>query len=85
MWEEIDSSTEVVSVYVRLLEEGIEVSRPTEALNLGNGIYEIRPTPDYSPENETWEFIPGSKVGLEKRARGMGTYMVAVELQDVRT
>jgi hypothetical protein len=40
-----------------------DVSRPTEALDLGDGRFELLPTPDYDPENETWEVptgLPGS-------------------------
>jgi len=52
-------STNKVKIYVRLIDEGTEVSRPTEALDLGNGLLELLATPDYDSEDETWEFSPG--------------------------
>jgi hypothetical protein len=36
MWADGDSIARTI-VYVRLLDEGTEVSRPTEAIDLGNG------------------------------------------------
>jgi len=33
-----------ITVYVRLLEEGVEVCRPTEALQIATGVYELLPT-----------------------------------------
>ena len=49
-----------VKVYVRLLDEGTKVSRLTEALDSGNGLFRILPCPGYDPEDESWEFPPGS-------------------------
>jgi hypothetical protein len=66
-----------VPVYVRLLNEGTDVSRPTEALDLGNGLFELLPTSDYDPENETWEFPPGSLVLCEKHIGSIGEYLLA--------
>jgi hypothetical protein len=50
------------TIYIRLLDEGTDVLRPTEAEELGNGLFKLRPTPDYDPDDEKWEFIPGSIV-----------------------
>lgn len=44
---------------MQLLEDGGAAVRPTQAVPLGNGIYRILPTPDYDPEDEIWEFLPG--------------------------
>jgi hypothetical protein len=60
--EVIMTSRETVKISVRLLEEGVPTARPTQALSLGNGLYRILPTPDYDPEDEVWEFLPGSIV-----------------------
>ena len=49
-------------IYIRLLDEGTDVLRPAEAEELGNGLFKLRPTPDYDPDDEKWEFIPGSIV-----------------------
>ena len=79
MLEEAVSSTEKVTVYVRLLDEGTEVSRPTEALTLDEGVYQLLPTHDYDPEDERWEFPPGSKVRVEIRTGDAGDYLLAKE------
>lgn len=55
-----DSYTEVV--YVRLLDEGTDVLRPTRALPLGDSRYRLFPSVDYDPDIERWEFPPGSTV-----------------------
>jgi hypothetical protein len=71
-------ATNKVKIYVRLIDEGTEVSRPTEALDLGNGLLELLPTPDYDSEDEAWEFRPGSVVRCEKRHGSSGEYLLAV-------
>jgi hypothetical protein len=73
------SSTER-EIYIRLLNEGTEVSRPTKAVDLGSGIFIVLPTADYDPEDETWEFPPGSRVRCEKVERSEGSYLRASEL-----
>jgi hypothetical protein len=67
-------------VYVALLDEGLDVWRPTEAKKLGNGSYELLPTPDYDPEVEKWEFPPGSRVMCERRKLSNGNVLTAVRL-----
>ncbi len=56
-----------ISIHVRLLNEGTDVTRPTKAMELGNGLFKILPTDDYNPEDEEWEFIPGSTVRCQKK------------------
>ncbi len=51
-----------IKIYVTLLEEGTDTWRPTQALDKGSGLYELLPTPKYDPEDEIWEFKPGSLV-----------------------
>ncbi len=51
-----------IEIYVHLLEEGISTLRPTQALSLGNDLYQLLPTSDYDPEDEIWECLPGSIV-----------------------
>jgi len=79
-----DSSTseKKVRIYVRLLNEGTDVSRPTEALDLGNGLFKLLSTPDYNLESETWEFPPGSLVRCEKRSGATGSYLLATTHAD---
>jgi hypothetical protein len=75
----MDSDTRKVVIYVRLLDEGTDVSRPTSALDLGAGLFKVLPTADYNPEDETWEFPPGSIVKAEKRNNDAGEYLLAVK------
>ena len=61
------NTASTVTVYVQLLEEGTDTMRPTQAMPLGGDSYKLLPTPSYDPEDEIWEFLPGSIVRCEKR------------------
>jgi hypothetical protein len=76
----VDSSTtqKKVVIYVRLLGEGTEVFRPVQALELGNGLFRLEATSDYDPEDEIWEFVPGSDVRGEVRPFDSGQHLVAI-------
>jgi hypothetical protein len=50
------------TVYVVLLNEGTTCVRPTKGIRLGPNIYGLLPTPNYDPEDEEWEFPPGTVV-----------------------
>lgn len=54
-------------IYIRLLDEGVPVTRPTCAEILGGNIFCILPTKNYDSGDETWEFTPGMVVRCEKR------------------
>jgi len=49
---------------VRLLDEGVVVGRPTEAIAAAGAVNEflLLPTSDYDAADEHWEFLPGSTV-----------------------
>ena len=70
--------THTVRIYVNLLDEGSPVARPTQAVELFNGLYKVLPCPGYDPEDEKWEFPPGSVVRVEKRVGSMGEHLLAV-------
>ena len=72
------SDTSGRKIYIRLLDEGTDVSRPTEAVDIGGGLFRVLPAEGYDPEEEHWEFPPGSTVRLEKRVDTSGEYLVAV-------
>ena len=55
-----------VTVYVRLLREGVNVWRPVPAMQLQHGMVTLKKTDDYDPEDEVWEFIPGLTVFVEE-------------------
>jgi hypothetical protein len=73
-----DTKGKSIEMHVRLLDEGTEVSRPTRALDLGNGLFQIEATTDYDPELENWEFVPGSIVRSDLRSDESGPYRIAV-------
>lgn len=59
----------MVQIYVDLLNEGKPCARPTHALMLGNGLFELLLTNEYDPDVEHWEFRPGSIVRAEETRR----------------
>ena len=70
-------------IYIKPLDEGTEVYRPTLGVVVSEEIYRILATESYDPEDEVWEFIPGDIVRciLEVRsgAHGEETVLVARE------
>ncbi|CAN0440292.1 unnamed protein product [Phaeothamnion confervicola] len=66
-------------IYIMLLGDEEGTLRPTQAITLSNGLYKILPTSNYDPEDEIWEFLPGSIVKCEKRTYRGNDYLLAVE------
>jgi hypothetical protein len=67
-----------VEIYIRLMDEGTECSRPTQALDLGNGLFKVLPTPNYDSCDEVWEFPPDSIVRSEVRRSEGKEFLLAV-------
>jgi hypothetical protein len=63
------------TIYIELLDEGIHVWRPVEAVERGDA-FVLPPT---APEDERWRFAPGSRVRCEERDLSDGPALVAVE------
>lgn len=80
MSEATGLGTETCLVYVRLLGEGTVVFRPVKAVFLGPCEYKILPLDDYDPEEEEWEFAPGTFVRTERRILADGDRDVAIGL-----
>jgi len=58
--------TEQRTIYVRLLDEGVECWRPVQAVAVRHGTFRIvSPPPD--PDVEQWEFDAGQVVACELR------------------
>lgn len=68
----------IVQIYVNLLDEPSPCSRPTQALALGNGLFELLPTEGYDPDVEHWEFRPGSIVRGTEAHRDGEAYLLAI-------
>jgi hypothetical protein len=67
-----------MTIHVVLLDEGTWCTRATEYIDLRGGLFRLLPTPTYDPEDEHWQFPPGSIV-YSKSFRGSdGDYLLAV-------
>jgi hypothetical protein len=67
------------TIYVALLDEGIDVWRPVEAEKLSRDRYLIVDQ-DYDPGVETWEFEPGAIVRCRKESRDGRSILIATEV-----
>ena len=79
MSEETGSNTNIEVIYIRLLDEGTEVFRPTTGEALGGSVFKISATDDYDPRDETWEFPPGTIVKCRKRVIDNEEFLIACE------
>jgi hypothetical protein len=66
---ETASSINVATIYIPLLNEGTPVVRPTQGVKVGRSAYRVLPTQEYDPNDEEWEFPPGSVVECEREIR----------------
>jgi hypothetical protein len=74
----MNSSANKVQVYVRLLNEGTEVFRPTLAVELGEGLFQLLATLEYDPEDEEWEILPDATVRITMYHGSSGDLPLAV-------
>jgi hypothetical protein len=75
-----DTNTNLPStetIYVKLLDEGMDVWRPVQAVRVSGQAYEI--IAQHVDETETWEFLPGSKVWVELVKGADGSFPAAVQ------
>ena len=72
------SSTDSMVVYVQLLGEGTVVYRPASAEPLGANVVRLLKPESYDPEDEDWEFKPGTTVRVEPRSLSEGDVLAAV-------
>lgn len=68
----------VVEIYVRLLDEGTDCTRPTQGVVLEDGLVQLLPTDNYNPDDEHWEFLPGSIVRAKEVRNADASYLIAV-------
>ena len=70
-------------IYIYLLDEAVDVWLPTDGEWISEMIYKVLPTENYDPEDEHWEFPPGTTVRCEKQVKYNGfekqEVLVAVE------
>ncbi len=66
------------TVYIKLLDEGTDVWRPVSAVKLAADTYELQGHDIYDPEDEVWEFLPGSQVIVNKVKKDGEIILVAI-------
>lgn len=66
-------------IYVLILNEGIDVWRPVDALQISEGIYKIAESNQYDASDEEWEFRPGDIVLCQERSLDSRIELVAVK------
>jgi hypothetical protein len=71
-------------IFVRLLDEGVEVWRPVQARNTGRDRYLILEQP-YDRDVERWEFGPGDEVACALVPADGGEIFAAVKGSGARS
>jgi hypothetical protein len=71
----------VDEIYIAVLDEGVDVWRPVPARKIDDSTYTILRPADYDPEDERWEFPPGSTVVCQRKRTAQGNILAAVELK----
>ncbi len=66
------------TVYVRLLGEGVQVYRPVPASKVASDVYILGGADIYDPEDEEWEFLPGTRVVTQERVFDGEAVLVAI-------
>ena len=66
---------EVITIYVQLRDEGVDVWRPAHPEHLSGDHYRLLGA---VPEDEQWAFLPGTVVRCERRALSGGFESVAI-------
>lgn len=70
-------------IFVALLDEGVGIYRPVPAWKIDESIFIVLRPDWYDPEDEHWEFLPGSTVVCERKTISNGDILAAVRLQEV--
>lgn len=70
------------SIYIQLLDEGTKAYRPVPAREIENNVYKIQGFEIYDPEDETWEFLPGTTVLVEEQCLDGGIVLVAIKSKE---
>jgi hypothetical protein len=68
-------------IFVRLIDEGVDVWRPVRAERLDDDVYRIIDQP-YDRDVETWQFGPGDVVVAEPISSSDGQILAATRLCD---
>ena len=71
------AGAETETIYVYVLDEGVDCWRPVEAVHEGDDRYRIAGA-NADPSDEHWEFAAGDVVVCERRTLSDGEALVAV-------
>ena len=66
------------TIYIYLLDEGVDVWRPVEAERMSSTTFRI-PSTTNIPDDESWMFKPGEVVRCEIRRLADGERLVAIQ------
>jgi hypothetical protein len=67
------------TIYIALLDEGVDVWRPVDAIPIGKSTYKIKSV-NSDPDDERWQFVTGDTVYCEeKRFQNGSKGLVAVK------
>lgn len=68
------------TIYIQLLNEGLITARPAYGQYIEANVFRVLQPEDYDPEDEEWEFVPGSIVRCQETDWGDGRILyLAVE------
>ena len=70
------------NIYIQLLEEGTKVYRPVPSLQIEDNLYEVGGFEIYDPEDEVWEFTPGTYVLVVEKNLDGENVLVAIQEQN---
>ena len=68
-----------MEIYIQLLGEGTKVYRPVPAIKIDNDIFKIGGDGIHDPEDEEWEFKPGTIVIVERKKLEGKNVLVAIK------
>lgn len=69
------------NIYIQLLEEGTKVYKPVPAIEIEKNVYEVQGFEIYDPEDEFWEFLPGTHVLVKEQNLNGERVLVAIKEQ----
>jgi hypothetical protein len=67
------------TIYIQLLNEGSIAYRPVSACAIKKNIYKVDGSECYNPEDEEWEFLPGTYVLVEEQNLSGEKVLVAIK------
>lgn len=73
-------ATNSITIYIKLLDEGVDVYRPVDAICLSDGCYQLKGFDIFDPEDEHWEYLPGNVVKATTKEFNGKSILIAISL-----